>query len=288
MGIKRKIYNISSIILIIAIIGTYVIGDYVKFGGSVEFIKSWQYWFNIIINLVLTIMIMITTRDLTKNKLLDNNDTIKNNIDFIQRARRIIIGNAYSSSLDTYLIKVNEDNKIQAYNRKIENTINKVNSNILTTMNYKEEKIKKLELLLNLSNDDKLKKVVKFVKITKSALFSGIDGKIISINDYDVLTHNTRDVLSMVSSKALSIFVFSAFGGSVIVDFIFNGWGAVYSTLIKLISLLMSIISAIKQADEFVTYNVQEALNKRTELLSNFVNTDEELKQKIIKLKGGE
>ena len=285
MGIKRKIYNISSITLIVAIIGTYVIGDYVKFGGSIEFLTSWQYWFNIIINLVLTIMIMVTTRDLTKNKLLDASKTINNNIDFIQRSRRAIIGNAYSGKLDEYLVAVNKDNKIQAFNRKIENQINKANCNPFTTISHKDKKVAELEKLLNLSDDEKLKKGVKFVKVTKSALFSGIDGKIISIDDYDLYTHNTRDIMSMVTYKALSIFLFSAFGGSVIVDFIFNGWGAVYSTLIKLISLLMSVISAIKQADEFVTYNVTEAMNKRTELLSNFINQDTELKEKVIKLK---
>lgn len=282
---KRKIYNISSIVLIVAVIGTYIMGDYIKFGGTFRFLKDWHYWLEIAINLVLTIMIMITARDMTKNKLLDNNETIINNMDFIQRARRIIIGNAYSSKLDTFLVKVNDDNKIQAYNRYLENTINKVASHWWTTLKYKEKKIAKLEKLLNETDEEKLKKTVKFRKITKSALFSGIDGKIISINDYDVLTHETRDILSMVGTKTISIFIFSAFGGSLIVDFIFNGWGALYSSLIKLISLLMSLISAIKQADEFVTYNVQEALNKRVELLSNFVNQDSELREKVVNLK---
>ena len=139
--------------------------------------------------------------------------------------------------------------------------------------------------MLEVPKEEVLKHHIKYRKITKTGLFANIDGKIITDDEYDISAHEARDVAQMVGLKALMVFIFAGITGTMTVDFFWYGVSALWSTMIKLFALLMAYTSAINQAVNFVKYNVEQSLNKRVELLTNFVNKYPDLKAKLIERK---
>jgi hypothetical protein len=143
---------------------------------------------------------------------------------------------------------------------------------------YEEER-KKLNELLTKDKEEIVKMNVRYKKITVSKLFSSLDGKIPNDNEYDIDTYEARDVAKMVGMKTLLIVLFSAFSGMIVVDFFISGWSVIYSTLIKLFSLLMAVNTAMNTADDFVEHNIRISVQRRLKYLAEFVNSKPQLKE---------
>jgi len=262
-----------------------ILYDILRMGGTMEFITDAKYWMLIAINLVLIIVIMITLRSIHKNTLICQSIAIQNNLAFIDRARRVIIGNAYSKQLTTYLEKVNEENKYQAYIRKITKRLYAIDKCKFIKESKREELKKKYEALLETPREEVLKLFVRYKKVTRTGLFADVDGKVITEDEYDISPHEVRDVAQMVGVKAVLVILFASFTGTMTIQFLWQGWEAIASVVFKLISLVFACNCALKQAEDFVNYNVSQALNNRIDILSNFVNADDILKKKMISLR---
>ena len=50
----------------------------------------------------------------------------------------------------------------------------------------------------------------------------------------------------------------------------------------------MATNSAIRQADKFVDYNIEQALDNRLRIILGFVNTNEEIRAKVLEKLGKE
>lgn len=282
---KNGMSTISQVMTIILVFFLYILSDYVSLDGSLKFMTEPMYYVVVTVNVVAIISLMITIRNMRKNDLILHNDNILESITAINRARKVIISNRYSDDLQVYLDELNKENKYQTYLNKISKKINKVQFNIFLTQKKKDKKIIELEQKLATPKEDVLKMVVKYRKVTIAGLFAGIDGKIAITNRFDTDTHNTRDVLQMTSQKALSIYLLSAISGSIIAGLIWQGWAGIWGTIIKLFALCLSCSQAIKQANDFVAYNVEQALDNRVQMTLDYVNSNEEVKNKFLALK---
>lgn len=285
---RKGMAKFSQIFTIILVFLVYVIADFVSATGSVDFIKDPFYWLLVGINLVLVITIMITVRSMRKQSRLDNSTKINNDLLFVDRARKLIIGNAYSKSLSEHLEEINKENKYQAYIRKTNKKLNFWNNFKLISNSKKDKIMRKFEEKLEIPKEEVLKRFIVYKKITRTGLFSGVDGKIVSVDDFDISAHNGKDIAQMVGLKALLVFLFSAITGTIAVQFVFQGVQALFGTFLKVLSLAIACSSAISQADNFVDYNISEAMIKRIDILSNFINTIPDLKQKMIEAKKNE
>lgn len=282
---KTGAIKISQIITVIIVFALYILSDYIRIGGTMDFITEKQYWIIVFINLFLVVAIMITLRSYHKTALISKAIIIINNLKFIERADRVITGNAYSKNLDEYLIEVNEENKYQAFRRKLIRKLNLISKLFFISAKKRDTWIKQVEQELETPKEIVLTQFVRYKEVTRTSLFSGIDGKIISEDQFDTSTHNTRDIAQMVSLKALIVVLFAGMTGTMIWQLMWQGWSGVWGTLLKIFSLLIACNCAIKQAEDFVEYNIKQALNNRVNIISNFVNNDKTLKQRLIKLK---
>lgn len=278
---RKGLSTVSQSFSILLIFVLYVLADYFKFDGTLSFMTDWYYWVMVISNLVLVVALMLTVRAMQKNKKIETSPKILSNIAFVDRARRIITGNGYSKQLDEHIIKLNEDNKYNAYKRKVENKLNFILS-LKLPAEKKDKLIKKYEELLEVPKEEVLKHYVKFRKITKTGLFAGVDGKIITYDEYDIGTHEAQDVAQMVGLKALCVFLFASLTGTMSLQLFWHGIDALWGTLMKLFALLFACNTAMSQANTFVEYNIEQSLNKRVEMLSNFINDNEDLKSKMV------
>ena len=50
----------------------------------------------------------------------------------------------------------------------------------------------------------------------------------------------------------------------------------------KIISLLLALNSAMRQANNFVDYNIEQALDNRLRIILAFVNSNDEIKNKVL------
>ena len=62
----------------------------------------------------------------------------------------------------------------------------------------------------------------------------------------------------------------------------FSGWSAIWGTLLKIISLLLALNSSMRQANNFVDYNIEQALDNRLRIILAFVNSNDEIKNKVL------
>lgn len=281
---KKNIVSLSQIFTIVLVFFLFILSDYIKFNGEMGFITEWAYWVLVSAELVLIIALMVTVRSIHKNKEIEINENILSNISFIERTRKVVLGEGFTKQLDEEIVELNKENKYCAYKRKIEKKLNLVMA-LKLPAKKKDQLITKYEKLLEVPKEEVLKHHIKYRKITKTGLFANIDGKIITDDEFDISAHETRDVAQMIGLKALMVFIFAGITGTMTVDFFWYGISALWSTLIKLFSLLIAYTSAINQAVNFVKYNVEQSLNKRVELLTNFVNKYPELKAKLIEKK---
>ena len=278
---KKNLVSISQIFTIILVFFLFVLSDYVKFNGELGFITEWTYWVLVCTELVLIVALMITVRSIHKNKEIDINKNILDNLYFIDTARKVVLSEGYTKQLDEEIVLLNEENKYCAYRRKIEKRLNIIMA-LKMRAKRKDKLIAKYEKLLEVPKEEVLKHHVRYTKITKTGLFANIDGKIITSNEYDISSHEGRDVAQMVGLKAFMVFLFAGMTGTMTVDFFWYGISAIWGTMIKIFALFMAYTTAINQAVNFVKYNVEQSLNKRVELLTNFVNKYPDLKAKII------
>ena len=130
--------------------------------------------------------------------------------------------------------------------------------------------------------DEVLKKNIRFKKITQTGLFANVDGKLAVSSRYDIDTHETKDIASMVSYKSIIYILLTAISGTLAVNFMFSGWSAIWGTLLKVISLLLALNSAMRQANNFVDYNIEQALDNRLRIILAFVNSNDEVKNKVL------
>lgn len=281
---KKNIVSLSQIATIALVFFLFILSDYVKFNGELGFITEWAYWVLVATELVLIVALMITVRSIHKNKAIELNTNILDNLAFIERTRKVVLSEGYSKQLDEEIVLWNEENKYCAYKRKIEKRLNFI-MGLKMRAKKKDKLISKYEKLLEVPKEEVLKHHVKYKKITKTGMFANIDGKIISEDEFDISAHEGRDVAQMVGLKAFMVFLFAGITGTMTVDFFWYGISAIWGTMIKIFALFMAYTSAINQALNFVKYNVEQSLNKRVELLTNFVNKYPELKTKIIERK---
>ena len=278
---KNGISLLSQITVIILVFGLYILGDYLSFKGTMEFITDPVYWSTTTISLVLIIAVMITIRSMRKNDKIANSEDIANNMRTVQAVRKVVLINAYDEEFQAYIDKVNDDYKYETYINKITKKINRLNYLLISTKR-KDKKLKKYEEMLKIPKTEVIKMHIKFKKITQTGLFSGVDGKLAVMNKYDTSTHETKDIALMVGYKTLMVYLLTAFSGTMIVNFIFNGWSALWGTLLKLFSLAFATTTAIKQADNFVDYNIEQALDNRLRVILGFVNSSEDIKMKVL------
>ncbi len=282
---RRGVATFSQVTTIILILFLYILADYINIGGTVFLWTDPFYWLFVSINLMLVIGLMITVRAMRKQERLDSSDFINDTLRFIDRARRLTIGNDYSTKLDEYLVKVNQQNKYETYLRKVIKKLNRLEfwANLKLIRPKKADlKRKKLELLLRMPKEEVIEQHIRFKEVTKTALLSGVDGKIISNNNYDISTHEKKDIAQMIGLKSLLVYIIAAIGGTFILQFIWGGWDALYGTGLKLLSLCLALWSSYLQADNFVDYNITEAMHKRIEIWSGFINKIPDLKDKMI------
>lgn len=278
---KKGISFLSQVAIIILIFGLYILGDYLAFGGTMEFATSPVYWITTSISLSLIIALMITVRQMQKEKQIDLNKNINNNMRTVQAVRKVVLVNAYDEQMQEYIDKVNEDYKYETFINKVTKKINRLNI-LPLTRKRKEKLLKKYEEQLRTPKEEVLKMNIRFHKITQTGLFAGVDGKLAVMSKFDVRTHEGKDVLTMTTSKALFVILLTVFSGTMVVSFFFGGWSAIWGTLIKIFSLLFATNQAINQANNFVAYNIEQALDNRLRIILGFVNSSEEVKSKVL------
>ena len=123
---KKNIVSLSQIFTIVLVFFLFILSDYVKFNGEMGFITEWAYWVLVCSELVLIIALMVTVRSIHKNKEIEINENILNNQNFIERTRKVVLGEGYTKQLDQEIVELNEENKYCAYKRKIEKKLNLV------------------------------------------------------------------------------------------------------------------------------------------------------------------
>lgn len=281
---KKGISFLSQVFTLVLVFCLFIIGDYLKFGGTMEFCTDVVYWVTTTISLLLVITSMVTIRAMRKEKLIANDKSIQDNLLTADATRRVVLANAYSEKLQAHIEKENETNKYEHFIAKVTKKINRLQSlwAFVLKASYKERKLKEYEKQLETPKEEVLKMNFKYHKITQTSLFAGIDGKITVLNRFDTSTHELKDKATMISYKAVITYILTMIGGTMIVDFMWNGWSAIWSTTIKLFALALSTNSAIKTAENFVEYNVRQALDNRIRVITNFVNSDNELKSLVI------
>lgn len=283
---RKGITFLSQIFTLVLVFALFIVGDYLKFGGTMEFCTDIVYWITTTISLLLVITSMITIRAMRKEKLIGLDKSIQDNLLTADATRRVVLANAYSEKLQAHIDKENETNKYEHYITKITKKINRLQTfGFILKASYKEKKLKEYEKALEIPKEEVIKMNFRYKKITQTSLFAGIDGKIAVLNRFDTSTHEVKDKATMISYKALITYILTMIGGTMIVDFIWNGWSAIWSTTIKLFALALSTNSAIRTAENFVEYNVRQALDNRIRVITNFVNSDTELKQLVINKK---
>lgn len=285
---KKQVFSnkgvslLSQTMVIIIVFAIYILGDYLTFKGSIEFIKDPLYWATTTISLFLVIALMITVRAMRKNKQVEKNENIANNMKTVQAVRKVVLINAYDKEFQNYIDKVNEEYKYETYINNVTKKINFLKWRFLLSAKQKDKKLRQYEEQLRLPFDKVMEKHIKFKKVTQTGLFAWIDGKLAVVNKHDISTHESKDIASMVGYKALIVYILTAFSGTLVVNFLFSGWSALWGTLLKLFSMAFATNSAIKQADDFVDYNIEQALDNRLRILLGFVNSNEEIKNKVL------
>ena len=279
---RKGVSLITQISIIVLIFGIYILGDYLSFKGSMDFASSPEYWITTAISITLVVVFMTTIRNMHKDKRVAESKDIENNMKTIQAVRKVVLINAYDEELQKHLDKVNDDKKYETYINNITKKINKLPLRIFLSKNKKEELLKKYEQLLRMPRDEVLKKNIRFKKITQTGLFANVDGKLAVSSRYDIDTHETKDIASMVSYKSIIYILLTAISGTLAVNFMFSGWSAIWGTLLKVISLLLALNSAMRQANNFVDYNIEQALDNRLRIILAFVNSNDEVKNKVL------
>ena len=199
---RKGVSLITQISIIVLIFGIYILGDYLSFKGSMDFASSPEYWITTAISITLVVVFMTTIRNMHKDKRVAESKDIENNMKTIQAVRKVVLINAYDEELQKHLDKVNDDKKYETYINNITKKINKLPLRIFLSKNKKEELLKKYEQLLRMPRDEVLKKNIRFKKITQTGLFANVDGKLAVSSRYDIDTHETKDIASMVSYKS--------------------------------------------------------------------------------------
>lgn len=285
---KKKVFSrkgislISQIAIVVLIFGIYILGDYLSFKGSMDFASSPEYWITTVISITLVVVFMTTIRNMHKDKRVAESKDIENNMKTIQAVRKVVLINAYDEELQKHLDKVNDDKKYETYINNITKKINKLPLRIFLSKNKKEELLKKYEQLLRMPREEVLKKNIRFKKITQTGLFANVDGKLAVYSRYDIDTHETKDIAAMVSYKSIIYILLTAISGTLAVNFMFSGWSAIWGTLLKIISLLLALNSSMRQANNFVDYNIEQALDNRLRIILAFVNSNDEIKNKVL------
>lgn len=277
---KNGLMSTTRILTILIIFILYILADYIKARLTGGVITDAVYWIQTGINIVLVISTMITIRSMRKDKKLAENIEIIDSMNQIDTGFKVITINGYSTKLDEYITELNKQNKYETFINVIKKKLLK-----LGDKEKYDEKRKELNRLLALPKEEVIKMNIKYKRITVSKLFSSVDGKILNNNEYDLDTYEGQDIAKMVGLRALLIILFSAFTGSIIVDFMFGGLAVIYSTLLKIFSLLLAVNTAMNIADEFVNHNIKISVNRRLRHLAGFVNGTPELKELIEKYK---
>lgn len=285
---KKKVFSrkgislISQIAIIVLIFGIYILGDYLSFKGSMDFATSPEYWITTAISITLVVVLMTTIRNMHKDKRIAENADIENNMRTVQAVRKVVLINAYDEELQKHLDKVNDDKKYETYINNITKKINKLPLRIFLSKNKKEELLKKYEQQLRIPREEVLKTNIRFKKITQTGLFANVDGKLAVFSRYDIDTHEAKDIASMVSYKSIIYILLTAISGTLAVNFMFSGWSAIWGTLLKICSLLLASNSAMRQANNFVDYNIEQSLDNRLRIILAFVNSNDEIKNKVL------
>lgn len=283
---KQSAIKMTQIATMMVVFFLFILSDYIRVGGTISFITDWKYWTLVITNLVLIVGIMVTLREYHKNNLIVNSVVITKNIDFIERANRAILNYAYTTKLNKWLDEeVNPENKYQAYIRKINKKLNFVSSLFFIPEKKRDEWIKKVEKKLETSKEEVLKQFVRYKKVTRTSLMAGVDGKVMTDDPYDTSSHNLKDTAMMIGTKSLLVFLFASFTGTMIIQLMWQGWAGLWGTMLKIFSLLLACNCAIQQANDFVKYNLTQAIENRVVIISEFVNQEEILKNRVIELK---
>jgi len=287
---KKKVFSrkgislISQVATICLIFGIYILGDYLAFQGSLDFATSAEYWITTGISITLVVVLMITIRNMHKDKRIEESKDIENNMKTVQAVRKVVLINAYDVELQAHLDKVNEDYKYETYINNITKKINRLNGfwGHFIPKNKREKKLLKYEEQLRKPKDEVLKSHIRFKKITQIGLFANVDGKLAVYSKHDISTHEVKDIAEMVSYKSIIYILLTAISGTLAVSFMFNGISAIWGTLLKICSLLLASNSAMRQANNFVDYNIEQALDNRLRIILEFVNSKEEIKQKVL------
>lgn len=278
---RKGVSLISQILIIVLVFALFILGDYLSFKGSLNFIADWVYWVTTTLSLILIIALMITVRNMRKDKQVETNDNIQNTMKTVQAVRKVVLINAYDDELQAYIDKVNEDYKYETYINNVTTKINKLVPMIMPK-EKKDALLKKYEAMLKVPKEEVLKMHIKFNKITQTGLFSGVNGKLAITSKHDISTHEAKDISDMISYKAMLVYILTAFSGTLAVSFFFGGWSAIWGTMIKIFSAVFSTNSALRQADSFVEYNIEQALDNRLRIILGFVNSNEEIKAKVL------
>ena len=282
---KKGITLLSQIFVLILVFIIDIVADYLRIGGDTWFMSDVYYWISVAINFILIATLMLTVRQMRKEQKCNESKTIYENLFNISIGRKVVLGNRFSGLLQDHLVEVNQFNKYETYLNKITKKINNLPKHIFWNRKKKDAKLQEYEKALQTPMEEVIKMNFNYKKVTQTGLFAGIDGKIAVYNQYDTSTHEVKDVGQMLGYKAIIMFLLTALGGTIVADFIWNGWSAIWTTLLKILALLMATISAIKQAENFVDYNIEQALDNRIRILLDFVNKHEEVKAKFLERK---
>lgn len=284
---KKGVSLISQIAVIVLVFAIYILGDYLSFGGTMKFATSPAYWITTSTSIVLIIAMMITTRNMRKDKRIEENKDIENNMRTINAVRKVVLVNAYGDELQGYLDKINEDYKYETYINRISKKINRLPYKF-ASKEKKDKLLQEYEKQLKVPKEEVVKMNIRFKKITQTGLFANVNGRLAVYSKHDINPHETRDVLEMTSYKSIIYILLTAISGTMFVNFVFGGWSAIWGTMLKVCAIFMATNSAIRQADNFVDYNIEQALDNRLRIILGFVNTNEEIRAKVLEKLGKE
>lgn len=277
---KNGVLKVSRLLTIVFVFILYLASDFVRIIMTGGLITDKRYWITTFINVFLIISIMITVRLYEKDKGIEKDADIQDYMSQISRGFKTITMRGFNDQIDAFIKRINDENKYATFVKNIQHK--------LVRLSRKKDTPKVIELreklneLLKTPREEVLKMNIKYTRITVYQLFSTASAEFVNDNEADLSTHEAKDVAKMVTVRAAMIILFTAFTGSIIVDFILSGWGALYSVMIKIYTLICSINVAMRTADDFVQNNIKTALQKKIRYLTRFVYETPELKEILI------
>lgn len=278
--------QISCTIFVTLMIVYNVLENFISSGFDISKFRSLSFWATLVISNFCIIAIMLASRSVRRDDLLNNNADILGWKDNIARMHKTINENALLSALDDRIARDNFERKKRAYRCKILRKIDfwgetKVKGDKQKTRPIDKRRQKLQERLAALDctqygvkGDFDLDHIkVKYEPIHRSTLFSI---QSIPHNDDDQLENREAEYIgrTLILKKLIAVIAFGVlFRGIIPPEFNdVNIVHAVISAIIKVAQSVWAIYLGVSDGTYFVNTVIVDRLKKRYDYLQNFLD----------------